>query len=119
MARKSVKLVRLDLEQRKGEWLFTAWLDGLQAAVLRAVPEEGNVLVHLHVQAWSRDLCREYICCFMAVRQFLQESGYQLLIACSDHCDKKMRHFWRLMGFRVFGEIEQQGHTYAYAVMEV
>lgn len=119
MARKSVKLVRLDLEQKKGEWLFTAWLDGMQAAVMRAVPEKDDVLVHLDVHAWSRELCREYVCCFMAIRQLLQEAGYKLLVACSDHSDEKMQRFWRLMGFRVFGEIEQQGRSYAYAVMEV
>lgn len=115
---KAAKLVQLDLEQLKGEWIFTVSLDGMRAAVMRAMPEQDSVLVHLTVHAWSRELCREYICCFMAVRELLQEAGYRLLVACSDHCDKKMKHFWHMMGFRVFGEFERQGHTYAYAVME-
>lgn len=118
MARKSEKVVRLDLDQRKDEYLFTAWLDDLQVAVMRAVPEGENVLVHLNVHAWTRELCREYICCFIAIRELLRESGYKLVIACSDHADHKMKHFWRMMGFRFCEEIDLQGRTYAYAVME-
>jgi hypothetical protein len=118
MAKRVVKTVRLDLDQRKGEWEFSAWLDGHLVAVMKAVPEGEHVLIHLQARAWSRELCREYFCCFMAIREFLRDSGCKLLMACSDHGNRKMMHFWRLMGFKVFGEIETQGRTFAYAVME-
>jgi hypothetical protein len=113
-----VKQLRLDLDQRKTEWVFSAWLDDVQVADMRALPEKGDVLVHLQIYAWSRELCREYVCCFQAIRIFLKDCGYRLLVACSDHCDTKMKHFWRMMGFEVFGEFERLGRSYAYAVME-
>lgn len=119
MARPEIKKVQLDLDQRKDMWVFPVWLDGLQVAELKAMPEGEHVVVHLTVHAWSRELCREYLCCFAAVRMLLRESGCKLMLACSDRSNKKMLHFWRLMGFRVFGELELQGTWVAYAVMEV
>jgi hypothetical protein len=119
MPRASAKEVRLDLDQRKDEWEFTAYLDGKPVAVMRAIPHGLNVFIHLEVEVWSREMYREYLICFEAIRMFFRREGKTFLYACSVRWDGKMKRFWALMGFRVFGEVEQQGRVVPYAVMEV
>lgn len=52
---------------------------------------------------------------FEALKAEMRAAGLKLVVVLSDHCDKKMKRYWRFMGFTYF----TQEHGLDCAVMEV
>lgn len=113
--------MRLDLrlEQTKGQWNYTAYLKGVLAATLEITPHADKVLIHNKVYLWSKTLLMEYRKCYARIRSELKAYGMVLIITCSDRYTAKMGKYWRMMGFKVFGECDTATGQVPFAVMEV
>ena len=100
---------RLDFVARQGDTVL---------AELTAVLYEGDAVLHNEIHEWRRRLIPVYRAMFKDVRGVLQVIGVRLVIPCSAKHDEKMGKFWRLMGFDCSGEIQHEGTTVHFAVME-
>ncbi|KAB0665653.1 hypothetical protein F6V25_07990 [Oryzomonas japonica] len=93
---------------------------GVLAAELTADIDGNNAVLHNRVYLWNKSLCREYQTIYCRVREQLKELGIRLVMVCSDHYTVTMGHYWRMMGFKIFYDVQAPGGiTIPCAVMEV
>lgn len=97
-------MILLKVEQRKTGWYFTVLNGDTIIAKVNAEPMGTTAVLHNEIYLYTPKLARIYKHIFMDIKGYLKNFGMTHVMPISQHHTKKIEKFWRLMGFKFFGE---------------
>lgn len=99
-------MFELIVEETKDGWEFIAVDKEGTVSSMQAIKHGDDVVIHNEVYRWNKENAKCLQEMFFDVRGFLKEKGVKLIIPCTDQKDKKIKRFWKFMGFECFGKAE-------------
>jgi hypothetical protein len=96
----------MTMDQRKDQWTFTATLGDVVVGELYAIPIGENVTILQRVYLWSVGLRKQFVKMFNDIKAVLRNFGIRLIVAYSSEYTPKVKKYWTVYGFKVFGECE-------------
>ena len=108
------------ISDRDGEWHEYLLMCGSTPVAHAKWRKHGNdAEIHNDVYRKGKEALQHIRSAFEDVKADMKAEGVEKVIVMSDHHNKTMGHYWKLMGFEFMDTYEDGTHTVRYAVMEV